>query len=454
MEEMLETPFYHQDDILSRSIPPSILYDKHSLDLNLQTCSDLSSQQKQRENGQNTEQQAQHGSMESPNLDFLKLGSPDLERMFMNLQGNVPASPSDDSNAAFSFTGENLAAANDNSFAEALQQLHDQQENVTIVANTSVGNKVSPQTSTNLHIVGSNAPITNEGTERRQPASRPKKQHVEEEIFIINNNNNNNNNNNHNIANHNNNHRSRCSGNNETNFVGNQINTPQPQVVSRPQLAALGLPVAANNGVVNINGHMIPQEQFIMNNMAVLGNANHHMLPPQMQQEIAFLNHAMGFIPERDGIPQAMIEHVTMADPTMQFRHLQARFQDGNFVEAGFPERAQMQVNGIDNVQMINHLDEQTKLFLENNPHYQPIDLELQELVKRERKKLRNRVASSKCRKRKLEREARLDIRVKELKEKNIELGAVANALKQQVCDLKQRVMDHVNEGCQIVLSV
>lgn len=83
----------------------------------------------------------------------------------------------------------------------------------------------------------------------------------------------------------------------------------------------------------------------------------------------------------------------------------------------------------------------------------QPIDLEVQEIVKRERKKQRNRIASSKCRKRKLEREARLETRVKELKERNIELNAVANALKQQVCDLKQRVMDHVNEGCQIMLA-
>jgi len=82
----------------------------------------------------------------------------------------------------------------------------------------------------------------------------------------------------------------------------------------------------------------------------------------------------------------------------------------------------------------------------------QPIDLEIQEVVKRERKKQRNRLASSKCRKRKLEREARLENRVKDLKERNIELNAVANALKQQVCDLKQKVMDHVGEGCQIML--
>ena len=78
-----------------------------------------------------------------------------------------------------------------------------------------------------------------------------------------------------------------------------------------------------------------------------------------------------------------------------------------------------------------------------------PIDLEVQEIVKRERKKLKNRVAASKCRKKKLEREAQLEVRVQHLKEKNIELNALANALRQQAGELKQRIMEHVNAGCQ-----
>lgn len=76
------------------------------------------------------------------------------------------------------------------------------------------------------------------------------------------------------------------------------------------------------------------------------------------------------------------------------------------------------------------------------------IDLEVQEIVKRERKKLKNRVAASKCRKKKLEREAQLEVRVQHLKEKNIELNALANALRQQAGELKQRIMEHVNSGC------
>ncbi len=77
-----------------------------------------------------------------------------------------------------------------------------------------------------------------------------------------------------------------------------------------------------------------------------------------------------------------------------------------------------------------------------------PIDLEVQEIVKRERKKLKNRVAASKCRKKKLEREAQLEVRVQHLKDKNIELNALANALRQQATELKQRIMEHINSGC------
>ena len=89
-----------------------------------------------------------------------------------------------------------------------------------------------------------------------------------------------------------------------------------------------------------------------------------------------------------------------------------------------------------------------------DNSSLQPIDLEMQEMVKRERKKQRNRVASSKCRKRKLEKEAVLESTVRDLRARNVELSTLANALKQQICDLKQKVMDHVTEGCPITHNV
>merc|ERR1719435_736192 len=51
-----------------------------------------------------------------------------------------------------------------------------------------------------------------------------------------------------------------------------------------------------------------------------------------------------------------------------------------------------------------------------NNSGMSPIDMESQEKIKLERKRLRNRLAASKCRKRKLERISQLDERVAQLK--------------------------------------
>ncbi|XP_019631421.1 PREDICTED: transcription factor AP-1-like [Branchiostoma belcheri] len=82
-----------------------------------------------------------------------------------------------------------------------------------------------------------------------------------------------------------------------------------------------------------------------------------------------------------------------------------------------------------------------------------PIDMETQELIKAERKRLRNRIAASKCRKRKLERISRLESKVKDLKTQNTDLSTTANQLREQVCQLKQKVMEHVNSGCQVMLT-
>uniref|UniRef100_A0A669QEG5 Transcription factor JunB n=1 Tax=Phasianus colchicus TaxID=9054 RepID=A0A669QEG5_PHACC len=62
-------------------------------------------------------------------------------------------------------------------------------------------------------------------------------------------------------------------------------------------------------------------------------------------------------------------------------------------------------------------------------PSLSPLDAESQERLKAERKRLRNRIAASKCRRRKLERIARLEEKVKALKGQNAELAATANLL-------------------------
>ncbi|XP_076828734.1 transcription factor Jun-like [Brachyhypopomus gauderio] len=88
-----------------------------------------------------------------------------------------------------------------------------------------------------------------------------------------------------------------------------------------------------------------------------------------------------------------------------------------------------------------------------DTPPLSPIDMENQERIKAERKRMRNRVAASKCRKRKLERLARLEEKVKGLKSHNTELCGAANLLRDEVAQLKQKVMDHVNSGCRLILT-
>ncbi|XP_037950767.1 transcription factor AP-1 [Teleopsis dalmanni] len=83
-------------------------------------------------------------------------------------------------------------------------------------------------------------------------------------------------------------------------------------------------------------------------------------------------------------------------------------------------------------------------------PSIDPIDMESQEKIKLERKRQRNRVAASKCRKRKLERISKLEEKVKILKGENGDLASVVKNLKDHVAQLKQKVIDHIESGCNI----
>merc|ERR1712147_189791 len=88
-----------------------------------------------------------------------------------------------------------------------------------------------------------------------------------------------------------------------------------------------------------------------------------------------------------------------------------------------------------------------------NTSGMSPIDMESQEKIKLERKRLRNRLAASKCRKRKLERISQLDERVAQLKTENADLAAVVKKMKSSVAVLKQEVMEHVSSGCEIRMT-
>lgn len=89
----------------------------------------------------------------------------------------------------------------------------------------------------------------------------------------------------------------------------------------------------------------------------------------------------------------------------------------------------------------------------DGSPPMSPIDLDTQERIKAERKRLRNRLAATKCRRRKLERIARLEEKVKVLKNDNAGLSSTASVLRDQVAQLKQKVLTHVSSGCQLMLT-
>ncbi|CAH0713094.1 unnamed protein product, partial [Brenthis ino] len=85
-----------------------------------------------------------------------------------------------------------------------------------------------------------------------------------------------------------------------------------------------------------------------------------------------------------------------------------------------------------------------------SSPPLSPIDMDSQERIKLERKRQRNRVAASKCRRRKLERISKLEEKVKLLKGENAELAQMVVKLKDHVSRLKQQVLEHANGGCHI----
>ncbi|XP_060755031.1 junB proto-oncogene, AP-1 transcription factor subunit a isoform X1 [Neoarius graeffei] len=89
----------------------------------------------------------------------------------------------------------------------------------------------------------------------------------------------------------------------------------------------------------------------------------------------------------------------------------------------------------------------------DGSPPTSPVNLEEQERIKAERKRLRNRLAATKCRRRKLERISRLEDKVKVLKTDNAGLSNTASLLREQVAQLKQKVMTHVSSGCQLMLT-
>ncbi len=79
-----------------------------------------------------------------------------------------------------------------------------------------------------------------------------------------------------------------------------------------------------------------------------------------------------------------------------------------------------------------------------------PADMQTQEHMKEERKKARNRMAASKCRLRRLQRESDLQSKVKVLKDHNQELNSEVTDLKEQINGLKRALIHHMKGGCHV----
>jgi hypothetical protein len=80
------------------------------------------------------------------------------------------------------------------------------------------------------------------------------------------------------------------------------------------------------------------------------------------------------------------------------------------------------------------------------NSHGEP-----KEVVKREKKRERNRQAAQKCRTRKLTRIAELQKRVNELQGKNKDLTSIAECLQSDIVRLEKQLQDHHTQGCSLM---
>ena len=359
MEEASDTPFYQDEGISSHIISP-YLFDKSTLHLNLQTLAedpkigDL-------------KKHATSSDLRSPDLGLLKLGSPELEKMIMSLQGNVTAGPNSSSlfNASVHAPvhTEHDHEPYSRGFTDALQDLHDRQ--------------ITRESSSLIDLADNAAEST--------------------DPFL----------------------------GHSTTGNGSSFFTTVPTSTLR---------TSADTVAFSSNSSRVDASDFFPGNGTAFPPIKGGAIYPYSGSGTSGYTTLYSYPSEN--APYSAYHEFNMENAAT----LRA-FASYNSALA--QEKAELSGYKLEN---------QAQLVSDHGA-LQPIDLEVQEIVKRERKKQRNRIASSKCRKRKLEREARLETRVKELKERNIELNAVANALKQQVCDLKQRVMDHVNEGCQIMLA-
>lgn len=457
MVELLET-LYGDDDLLGKSFTSHSLYDKNILDLSF---ADNNNGKKGKDSVSDMTLLSLDSTFllpaacgsgdESPNLDFLNLGSPDLEQIFMNIENEkdfveelsndaISISPSSKTTSDFIIGNDSIGV--ECYLTDALQQLHDKQTNDAIDPNSLLDIPIKLEEEDSLTVPTFLAPkpkcnvqekksyAENSSLQRKQNQSkfnsRTLSQIRGEQLMRD-------------VPKH---------ENNEQKTIKNFIVQQHQQQRKRYQQSFHNV---VDNNQLNPNSKTLEHhltEQMVLNNQAII---QHH----QEQHEIALLQQAINFHKQQQQATHTpttqlrskmlhphMLQHLSQPS----HYHVPSNMNNRNHIQHGNTYR---QMNDYDTNSAI---DEPTLKMFAENPHMAPINLDIQDLIKRERKKLRNRIASSKCRKRKLEREGKLENKVKVLREKNIELNALANSLKQQICDLKQRVMEHVSEGCHIIM--
>ena len=400
MDDVLSDGFY-QDEFLARTLNTS-LYDKNALDLSFTDNNNYSHPPKTT-NNRSTLLTLQDDGTESPNLDFLKLVSPDLEQMFMNIENEneltdtlvhtTSREPSPTNNSTVTSTAsfnidEDLLDTN-SYFTETLQNLHDKQiqSSLDSLDLLDVTIKLEKDDSENCQ----------QNQQENVPKFRQRKQ---------------------------------CSVKlNPQKTTDNNIkNNPRYLVNNKDGENALPL---GHHTIIN-NQHRILQQQptsCMTDQMVSLG----HQIPPPLittpqrinqdnrhhqHQDLTFITPSLTSNYQHQRHHQEPIsnsniaaQNISQIPAQMQQKILEQHLihQHGNHNNVFTTTNTQLH-----NIQRLNEinaagLDERTLKMFVDNPHLAPINLEIQELIKRERKKLRNRIASSKCRKRKLEREGRLE---------------------------------------------
>jgi uncharacterized protein YoxC len=77
-----------------------------------------------------------------------------------------------------------------------------------------------------------------------------------------------------------------------------------------------------------------------------------------------------------------------------------------------------------------------------------PVDMNVQEIEKTERKRQRNRVAATKCRKRKIEKITQLEEEVTELKTKLEEKKKEKRKYEEEIEEIRIKIKIHIKQGC------